>query len=276
MRRRVQLARAKRYGALPSIVALLVSLFFTASAHAQEPPSDPAQFHIFVLAGQSNMAGRGDVAPQDSIVHPRVWTLNEDLEWVPARDPIHFDKPVAGVGPGRSFGIAIAEADPTVHIGLVPTAVGGSAISSWVPGGIHQETGAHPWDDAVVRTRAALARGTLRGILWHQGESDSSPRQAEVYDENLIALIARFRETFSSSEAPFLIGQLGRWAGPWSAGRVQVDAVHQMLPTIVPRVAFVSAAGLADKGDDLHFDALSARELGRRYADAYLTMAGGN
>jgi hypothetical protein len=243
---------------------------------AQPPEVDRAHFQIFVLAGQSNMAGRGDVEPQDSVAHPRVWMLNRDLQWVPAVDPLHFDKPIAGVGPGRSFGIALAEADPTIHIGLVPTAVGGSSISAWTPGGIHSETGAYPWDEAIVRTKAALDSGVLMGILWHQGETDSTPGAAPRYAENLRTLIARLRETLSAPEVPFLIGQLGRFgAAPWNASKIQVDAVHQSLPGQLPRVAYVSAEGLTDKGDALHFSAASAREFGTRYAQAYLALLRG-
>ena len=142
--------------------------------------------------------------------------LNSEMHWVPAVDPMHFDKPIAGVGPGRSFGIALAEADPTVHIGLVPAAVGGSAIASWVPGGIHRETGAYPYDEAIARTLAAMEDGELKGILWHQGESDSNPVAAPPYEANLRALIARF----NASDNFKLVGVLDstdaidRWLDP--------------------------------------------------------------
>lgn len=254
-------------------IFIAITSVVPAVGFAQQPPAERERFHIFLLAGQSNMAGRGDVAPEDSIAHPRVWMLDREMRWVPAVDPMHFDKPIAGVGPGRSFGIALAEADPTIHIGLVPAAVGGSAISSWVPGGIHRETDAYPYDEAIARTLAALEDGELKGILWHQGESDSNPTAAPLYEANLRELIARFRERLDSPEVPFLIGQLGRFPGnPWGAGQIQVDAVHRALPSQVPNVAFVSAEGLTDKGDALHFDAESAGELGRRFAAAYQAM----
>jgi hypothetical protein len=40
------------------------------------------------------------------------------------------------------------------------------------------------------------------------------------------------------------------------------------LPQNVPHTAVVSAKNLTDKGDHLHFDTPSARELGKRYAEA--------
>jgi hypothetical protein len=264
-----------KFGTLwpPALLAVAATVSGCAPALAQQPPSDPERFHIYLLAGQSNMAGRGVVEPQDSVIHPRVWMLDRDLNWVPAVDPMHFDKPVAGVGPGRSFGIAMAEGDPTVHIGLVPTAVGGSAITSWVPGGIHRETGAYPWDEAIVRVRSAMAGGKLKGILWHQGESDSGNAASTQYAGNLSTLIARFRTELDAPTLPFVIGQLGRFAGsPWGQGQMRVDAAHQAAASEVPNVTYVSADGLADNGDNLHFSNAAARELGLRYAEGYRSL----
>ncbi len=90
-------------------------------------------FHLYLLAGQSNMAGRGAVSERDKKAHPRVFVLNRLNRWVPATDPLHFDKSWAGVGPGLTFGKELAEADPNVIIGLIPCAVGGSPISAWKP-----------------------------------------------------------------------------------------------------------------------------------------------
>jgi hypothetical protein len=107
---------------------------------------------LCLLIGQSNMAGRGTVEPEDLKVHPPVLTLNKDNEWVPAVDPIHFDKKQAGVGPGRSFGIAMAERDPTVRIGLIPCAVGGTSIRKWRPGAEDLKTHTHPYDTCSIET----------------------------------------------------------------------------------------------------------------------------
>ncbi|MGE9291842.1 MAG: sialate O-acetylesterase, partial [Puniceicoccales bacterium] len=104
-------------------------------------------FHLFLLAGQSNMAGRGEVEAEDQVPHSRVFMLNQEGEWVPAVDPVHYDKKAAGVGPGRSFAMVLAEQDESVAIGLIPAACGGSSILSWVPGGYHSQTKSYPYDD---------------------------------------------------------------------------------------------------------------------------------
>jgi len=240
-----------------------------------DAPDLPAKdkFHLFLLAGQSNMAGRGRVAEEDKISHPRVLTLNKANEWVPAKDPIHFDKSVAGVGLGRTFGITLAHRDPSITIGLIPCAAGGSPISSWEPGGYHGQTKSHPYDDALKRTKIAVQKGALKAVLWHQGESDSQPEKAKDYEEKLHSLIERFRIEFSSPDLPFIAGQLGRFPDrPWDDARELVNSVHESLPKKVKNTAFVPSTELTHKGDKVHFDAKSIRELGKRYAEAYLDL----
>ena len=211
---------------------------------------------------------------QDSVANPRVLALDRDDGVGAGRDPLHWDKPaIVGVGPGRSFGLAIAAAEPGSRIGLVPAAVGGSPISSWEPGALDSATKTHPYDDALARMRIALRAGRVRAILWHQGESDATPALSVLYAAKLRALIARFRADLGDPNSPFVIGQLGRFDGkPWTAEVQRVDSVHRAIAASVPHVAYVSSEGLRDKGDKLHFDAASARALGARYAAAYLGM----
>jgi len=219
------------------------------------------------------MAGRGVVEPQDRVADPSIVMLDRTLHWVPAIDPVHFDKPIAGVGPGHSFARALLARDFNARIGLVPAAVGGSPISSWEPGALDSATKTHPYDDALLRARAAMRDGRLRAILWHQGESDAHPGLSERYAEKLRALIARFRSDLNAPELPFIIGQLGQFSSrSWNVDVRRVDSVHRAIAATVPHVAYVSSDGLRDKGDTLHFDAASQREFGERYARAYLAL----
>ncbi len=232
------------------------------------------KFHLFLLVGQSNMAGRGKVTDDDRKPHARVLMLTKGNTWAPAIDPLHFDKPrIVGVGLGKTFGIELAKARPGVTIGLIPCAVGGSPIASWEPGGYHASTKTHPYDDAMKRARVALKAGTLKGILWHQGESDASPEKSAVYEAKLHALIARLRKELNGHDVPFIAGQMGQFpTRPWSDGKRKVDRAHRDLPKKVKRTAFVNSNDLTHKGDHVHFDAASYRELGRRYAKAFLAL----
>ena len=229
--------------------------------------AEPMQ--LFLLAGQSNMAGRGSVSEIDRTPHPRVFALSENDEWVIASEPLHFDKPqIAGVGPGLAFAKEIAEQNPGIRIGLVPAAVGGSSIQAWMPGGYHPQTGTYPWDDALRRLGIAMQSGELKAILWHQGESGSGPGSARLYETRLHDLIRQFRDAAGDDRLPVIVGQLGQFK-KWSRERQLVNAAHENVPKQFENTRFVSSDGLKHMGDATHFDASSARELGRRYANAY-------
>lgn len=260
-----------------TIITLALLLVPLVALPAAEPVKLPPQdkFHLFLLIGQSNMAGRGAVEAQDKTPHPRVLMLSKAGQWVPAVDPLHFDKSVAGVGLGRTFGLQIADANPDITVGLIPCAVGGSPIDAWKPGEFYAPTASHPWDDAMRRAKLALQSGVLKGILWHQGESDANERLAPGYEAKLHDLIQRLRTELGAPDVPFLAGQMGHFPdSPWTDAQRQVDKAHQDLPTRVPHTAFVSSDGLRHKGDKVHFDAASYREFGKRYAAAYAKLAG--
>ena len=62
------------------------------------PGADVHNLQVFLLIGQSNMSGRGVIGPEDREAIPRVFTFNKEMKWVPATDPLHFDKRQAGAG----------------------------------------------------------------------------------------------------------------------------------------------------------------------------------
>jgi hypothetical protein len=163
----------------------------------------PENLQLFLLAGQSNMAGRGAVEETDRVPIPGVYTLNKELAWVPAVDPLHFDRPERiGVGIGRSFARTLLDAYPNTTIGLIPAAMGGSSLAQWSPDG-------ELFADAVRRAKAAQKSGVLRGILWHQGESDSQKEgDAQSYRERWTAMITALREQLGTPDAPVVVGQL--------------------------------------------------------------------
>lgn len=256
-------------------VSLLVLVLLLPSARAEEIklPAKP-DFHLFLLAGQSNMAGRGKVDDEGQKAHPRVFALNRQNQWQRAVDPLHWDKPAAGAGIGKPFAEIVADENPGITIGLIPAACGGSPIRTWEPGGFWEQTKSHPWDDAIARAKHAMQNGTLKAILWHQGESDATANDAAIYEQKLESLIARFRAELNAPNLPFIIGQLGRFPRkPWDAHRERVHASHQAIAQRVKNVRFVSAEGLGSIGDDLHFNTPALRAFAKGYAEAYLEMA---
>lgn len=254
---------ANRIFPMKKILSGLLTLAFSAAVFSQ-----PANLDLYLLIGQSNMAGRGIPEGPDLLPHPRVWMLNQTGKWVPAVEPIHFDKPkVIGTGPGFAFGRAMADAYPDRQIGLIPCAVGGSSIDAWVPGAEHTQTQSHPYDDMVKRVRAAVKKGTLKGIIWHQGEADCNPEKIDGYAAKLDALIAGLRREFQAPDLPFVVGELGEYRVE-TKGPLTLEFNRRLhdLPDRVPHTAVAGAFGLQHKGDDTHLDSPSARQLGRRYA----------
>ena len=252
-------------------------LFFVANiVYSQKKNLD-----LYLLIGQSNMAGRGTVEAQDTTAYPRVLTLDENNKWVPAKDPIHFDKTVAGVGLGRTFGIKMAKANPEKTIGLIPCAVGGSSIDAWMPGGFHEQTQSHPWDDMEKRLKIALQSGEVKGILWHQGESDSNPESCAEYKDKLKDLIFRVRELAGNEHIPFVAGEFGRFKikenkkqypnQSLSPAEIVMKSTIDLMKED-KNAAFVSSWGLDHKGDNTHFDSKSYRTLGKRYAKKMIKL----
>ncbi len=93
-------------------------------------------------------------------------------------------------------------------IGLIPCAVGGSGIDYWKEGAYYPATKTNPYDDAIVRAKKAMQKGTLRGIIWHQGEADGNPEGCLVYEKKLKAVITTFRTDLGMPNLPFVAGQL--------------------------------------------------------------------
>lgn len=258
------------------IFMVLVLLISGLPGFAQKKNMD-----LYLLIGQSNMAGRGKVEPVDTITHPRVFSLDKNNRWVPARDPLHFDKPAAGTGLGRTFGIMMAEKNPDAVIGLIPCAAGGSSIDVWTPGGYHEQTRSYPWDDMEKRVKIAMSDGTLKGILWHQGESDSNPAKCNFYGQKLEDLIVRLRNIAGDQEIPFVAGELGKFkikaAKRENRGKPQppilivVNSTQEVAKND-NHAEFVSSRGLKHKGDNTHFDSRSLRIFGKRYARAMIRL----
>ena len=238
-------------------------------AFAQTPA--PRDLQLFLLIGQSNMAGRGPIEAQDKEAVPGIFSLNKQMEWVPAIDPLHSDKPeIAAVGIGRTFAKVLLAGNPSASIGLIPCAFGGTSLEQWKRGG-------PLYEDAVKRARFAMKSGRLRGILWHQGEADSgSAKLASSYRERWTEFITLLRRDLDAVDTPVLVGQLGEFFGkkpgtePNFAGVVNEQIA--LIPLQVPHTGFVSSAGLTDKGDQVHFDTVSFREFGRRYAYVFLSL----
>ncbi len=231
----------------------------------------PDKMDLYLLIGQSNMAGRGTTDAASQPNSPKIWAINRQNEWKIAADPLHQDKPtVVGVGPGLTFAQEILRKYPDQPIGLIPCAVGGSGIDDWQPGTKHEQTGIYAYDEMLARVKEAQKRGTIKGIIWHQGESDSSPGKKDAYAAKLADFFKRLRRDTHTENVPLVVGTLGDF---YVAKNPEAAVINQIIADYAKGqklVSLASASGLTHKGDDTHFDTPSARELGRRYAEAFL------
>lgn len=216
---------------------------------------------LYLLIGQSNMAGRGTVDAQSQITSDAILMLDKTNNWVLAKDPLHFDRSSAGVGPGISFAQTMLQDKKNTQIGLIPCAWGGSPIKVWQPGAKYFEN--FPYDEAIQRAKIAMQKGVLKGILWHQGESNNDPKKVAAYLEKLKMLIGNLRRDLNAPNLPFVAGEIG-----YFNKENYINEIINKLPEEVENTAVVSAKDLTDRGDHLHFDTASARELGKRYASA--------
>lgn len=223
------------------------------------------EYDLYILAGQSNMAGRGILTDSlKNLQNNQVWMLTKDLSWTVAKHPVHFDKPsISGVGPGLSFGIEMAKAHPGKKIGLIPCAVGGTAIDKWQPGVFDKATLTHPYDDAVVRITEAMKYGKVKGMIWLQGEGDSNETLAAVYLDRLDVLIGRIRELTGEKNLPVVVGELGNFKPNYQL----INTELHKAPLRIKKIGVASSEGFTDKGDKTHFDAKSAIAYGVRFAE---------
>ncbi len=239
---------------------------------------------VFLLLGQSNMEGAPQPEAEDRIENPRVVVLAYDDcpslgrthdEWYVAEPPLHSCH--GGVGPGDAFGKVLAEAYPNATIALVPLAINGADIDLFRKGVVslrrrefrippdNHWSGAYDW--LIERARLAQRVGAVRGILFHQGESDTGRTD---WVAKVKGLVADLRSDLDLGEAPFVAGEL-LYSG--CCGKRHNPLILQ-LPAEIGNTRIVSARGLSGQ-DTAHFDLASQRELGARYGAAMIELLRG-
>jgi hypothetical protein len=269
-------------------VLLLAALFAVSSAMVQDertryfprsreyvdimPPRE--KVWLFVLAGQSNMAGRGQVEPCDTLPHPRIFSVTPEKRWVVAREPLQLYQPaLTGLGPGMAFARALIEKlDEEVYIGLIPCAVGGSSVANWLSDSLYN--GVRLKSNFTDKLQWAMDYGTVKGIIWHQGEADATNEKIPYYKKDLQLLFDYFREVAGNDDLPIIAGELGIFPGV-EKNRQEYLCLNDILMEISrddPDMALVRSFGLKAKADNVHFDGPSQRILGRRYAAAWLSL----
>jgi sialate O-acetylesterase len=260
---------------------------------------------VWVLAGQSNMEGVG-VLRQALPPDPRIWSFTSAGAWEVAAEPLHWfwesytavhrdlrraglpaaDRALsdaelaarerAGRTHGTGLGLAFAKAmaDGTSRpIGLIPAAHGATSLDQWSPA-LKAQGGRSLY--GAMLDRIALAGGTLRGVLWYQGEAEGwLPAEAATYRERFVQWVKTLRADVGCADLPVLTVQIGNTTlGSIESAWNQVRQAQYVMPTLVPNV---TVTGAVDLGlvDSIHLHADALNRLGRRLARQALALAAG-
>ncbi len=234
---------------------------------------NPEEMHVFLLMGQSNMSGYGELLPEDSVPVESVFvipTISETpYDWMPAAHPLHNRLPTDRFGLGLSFAKAYLESHPNTQVGLIPLAWGGAGIDQL-------NKGTEVYRDALSKAAFAKKNGIIKGILWHQGESDSVTEiLANSYEKKLHALINDLRLDLGIADLPVIVGDLAEFYGtgndhcdPQRVKQINIiKKVLRDLPSKIDHTGFVESSGCASIDQHMvHFDRNSYIILGERYA----------
>lgn len=242
---------------------------------------------IFVLAGQSNMAGVGyfNELPNWLKVQPR------NVEFYQYGRLARFsDQPLGRIGPEVAFSKFIAAYYPGRRIAIVKYAAGGTSIYDWAKNWnprISRRLTNSPIRNSlydVIRRQIGWShvldnqlgnQNTVSAFLWMQGERDARfPDAANAYLGNISNLINDFRRDYHSPNAKFILGRINP---PSSVNRPAVNIVRRAQETIVRQkqnTRLINTDDLQKHPDQIHYNTRGQILLGRRFADEFRRMYG--
>jgi len=272
----------------PTMLVLAGLLWLNFDAFSQDP-----KFYIFLCFGQSNMEGFPGIEPQDKTEVKRFQILaavdfpNLDRKqgnWYPAVPPLCRSS--TGLCPADYFGRAMVASLPEeIRVGVVNVSVAGCKIElfdkdnyrtyastapSWMINIIKGYSG-NPYRHLVEMAQLAQKAGVIKGMLLHQGESNTSdkewPNKVKAIYDNLIKDL-----NLKAEEVPLLAGELVN--EDQKGACASMNTIIDELPRTIPHSHVISSKGCTSRPDHLHFNAAGYRELGKRYAETMLSLLG--
>jgi hypothetical protein len=246
---------------------------------------------FFLLLGQSNMAGRGDLPVLTGAATPpatpNIMRFTRNGIWEPAQHPLQdASDPVfavkadlrGGVGPGLTFAQELILQGVFMRIGLLLCAKGGIGITAWAkdaPDGLLTET--------LRRTQLACQNGgRLMGVLIHVGEGDTkSSATAQAWPNRFVTLVEDLRSSFVMPMLPIVFAQIGQITAERRMHKTHGYAGWEELRSIQsamqfpPHTAMVSTDDLLLQPDGLHLSAPAQIMLGQRFALAMRSLIDG-
>ena len=258
----------------------------------EQTASPDPNFHVFLAFGQSNMEGFPGIQAEDKAnVDPRFRMLaavdfaslaRQKGEWYEAIPPLCRSS--TGLCPADYFGRTMVAAKPNgVTVGVVNVAVAGCKIelfdkdsyqayaanvASWMTNIISQYGGS-PYQHLVSMAKVAQQKGVIKGILLHQGESNTNDTEwpkkvGKIYGDLITDL------NLDAGKVPLLAGETVN--ADQRGATASMNAIIAELPKVVPHSYVISSKGCECRPDRLHFTPAGYRELGKRYAEQMLAL----
>jgi len=268
------------------ILAVIALLLSSMNLFSQDP-----NFHIYLCFGQSNMEGQGAIQTQDRTVDSR-FKVMQALDcpgkvkntWRTATPPLC--NCYSGLGPADYFGrTMVANLPDSITIGVINVAIGGCDIrifdkdiykdydstytESWFTDKV-KAYGGNPYKYLMELAKLAQNDGVIKGILLHQGETNTGDSQwptyvSKIYNNMLTDL------SLDADSTPLLAGEVvyANFNGCCSS----MNSIIRTLPNFIANAHIISASDLAPQ-DNAHFNSESYRIFGKRYASKMLSLKG--
>jgi hypothetical protein len=269
-------------------LALLAFLLIQMNTFSQDK-----KFYLFLCFGQSNMEGNARIQPQDTAADSRFQVLETvdcpDLgrtkgNWYTANPPLC--RCHTGLTPADYFGrIMVANLPKNIRVGIINVSVAGckielfekdnyqsylSTVPEWMKN-IVKEYDGNPYAHLVEMAKLAQKKGVIKGILLHQGESNTNdslwPKKVKGIYDNLIKDLK-----LKPKSVPLLAGELVN--ADQGGACASMNAIITTLPQILTNSYIIPSNGCTVTPDKFHFTAEGYRKLGKRYAVKILSLLG--
>ena len=258
---------------LIACVMVLTCLAVTAK-ETKETGAKSKTVKVFLLGGQSNMAGIGSVSKLKAPYTETSTTVTAFLDgkWQFLK-PGMLDKKKKGTrfGPEVSFAHSMGLAYPSEDIRLVKYAVGGTNLyQQWSP-----KTKGKQYLGFMKHARAAIQdlekSGTkyeIAGMLWLQGEADANKGKGDLYETNLTAFITHMRKEFKTPEMPFILARIRDHFGKESGHNKMVRDAQEKVADEMKNVTCFDTDDCSMKNAG-HYNAAGYVVIGKRFTEAY-------
>lgn len=278
-----------------SLILAVILLLSSANVFAQKKKKPDPKFFIYLCFGQSNMEAGARPEEQDKGEVDKRFQMvaavdNTRLDrqmgnWYVATPPIN--RPENNMGPVDWFGrTMVANLPDDYRVGVINVSVAGAKIELWGKDSyknyldsaetwmqnICKQYDGNPYQRIVDMAKIAQEDGVIKGILLHQGESNSSDPEWPNKVENIYDNIMKDLK-LKSKKVPLLAGELKSKEENGICYAFNTDILPNLLKT-VPNSYIISSKGVEGSPDQFHFNTPGMRELGRRFGVKMLEIQG--